>query len=299
MSTAKWIDTHVHIFPETSKNDELPRLIRLGNAVNTPATYRAGNQNNRPSGVVVVHFSKAADSRHVIDALDEMNSAGCKMPKAGIIKADVNLPETYEWILRDDVKGVRVYAKEGPADFSDKPAWDRLWNLVRSHNKHVLVFGSAPFLCETVQGIPEDLPLVIDHLGLPNAAHGANDASFQVVLDDMVSRNKSAGPVYYKGPGYRTSLDPANVQPFVNEIIRKLGDDRLMLGASDGPFAGPVLEEDARFSGRKLAEIIDFNWVQDYTETLAKNAARDLGRDESELLDRLLFRNAARLYGWS
>ncbi|MGB1540080.1 MAG: amidohydrolase family protein, partial [Rickettsiales bacterium] len=194
MSAAtKWIDTHVHIFPQTDEKAELPRLIRQNNVVNTPANYRAGNANNKPSGVVVVHFSKAADSKHVIASLDEMKSAGCRLPKAGVIKADVSLPETYDWILRDDVAGVRVYAKEAPCDFSDKAAWDRLWNLVRSQKKHVLVFGSAPHLRPTIAQIPQDLTLVIDHLGLPDATQGGNDAEFNALLADMVSRNKTAG----------------------------------------------------------------------------------------------------------
>lgn len=294
----KWIDTHVHLFPQGTPAEGIPTLIQQGGVVNTPENYRSGNDNQRPSGVVVVHFSKAPDSHHVIDTLDEMQSGGCRMPVAGVIKADVSLSETFEWIQRDDVKGVRVYAKEAPADFSDKAAWDRLWQLCRTKGKHVLLFGSAPHLRPTAAHIPSDLTLVIDHLGLPDATKGANDPDFQALLADMVARNQNAGAVYYKGPGYRSSLDVKKVQPFVDTVIAKLGVDRVMLGASDGPFAGPVLEQDARWAGKKLGDVVHFDWVLNYTTTLAKRSAEHLGLDEASTVEATHYGNAAHLYGW-
>ena len=289
-TTQKWIDTHVHIFPSSAPAEGLPKA-KYG--VNTPANYRKGNKPARPSGVVVVHFSKAADSRHVVKALDEMTRSGCKMPKTGVIKADVTLPETFQWILREDVGAVRVYAKESAPDFSDKAAWNRLWNLVRSQKKHVLVFGGAPYLRDAIANIPADLPLVIDHLGLPDATKGGNDPYFNALLSDMVTRNKNSAPVYYKGPGYRTSLDPKKVQPFVNAIIKKLGADRLLLGASDGPFAGPVTETDVRYAGKNLTQIVDFDWIHNYTNLLAAGA-----KETGATADQLLYTNAAHFYGW-
>lgn len=295
--TNQWIDTHVHLFPETDAKKELPRLSFARNQVNTPSVYRAANDANRPSGAVVVHFSKAPDSVHVIETLDSMK--GCKMPMAGVIKADVTDARTYAWILRDDVKAVRVYAKEGPCDFSDKAAWDKLWNLVRSHKKHVLVFGAAPYLREAIAHIPQDIPLVIDHLGLPDVTKGASDHAFCTLLSEMKTRNATAAPVYYKGPGYRSSLDVHKIQPFVNAIAATLGVDRLMLGASDGPFAGPALEADLRYHGKPLSTLVDYGWMNAYTATLAENTAKALKLNEQDVKFRTLYRNAAELYGFS
>ena len=297
-ASLKWIDTHVHLFPESADGSALPKMARAQNAVNTPRNYMS-NQQSVPAGVVVVHFSKAADSQHVIDSLDAMKH--CPAPKAGVIKADVTLPQTFEWIKRPDVKAVRVYAKESAPDFSDKAAWNKLWSLVRSQKKHVLVFGAEPYLRDAIRQIPQDLPLVIDHLGLPDVSKGANDPYWSSLLLEMAARNTSAGPVYYKGPGYRTSLDPKKVQPFVNAILRRLGKGRLMLGASDGPFAGPVLEQDARFAGKNLSEIADFAWINHFTLTLAKEAAKffaDYGVKESELIADTHWEAAATLYGF-
>lgn len=297
MTEAQWIDTHVHLFPESDAQKELPRLAFAQNQVNTPSVYRDANANCRPSGVVVVHFSKAPDSVHVIETLDGMGD--CKMPIAGVIKADVTDPRTYEWILRDDVKGVRVYAKESAPDFSDKAAWDKLWNLVRSQGKHILVFGQAPYLRDAIAQLPQDIPLVIDHLGLPDITKGASDPDFRALLSEMKSRNANAAPVFYKGPGYRSSLDTHKVQAFVNAIAEALGIEQLMLGASDGPFAGPALEADVRYHGKPLSTLVDFDWIHNYTTTLAKGVASAHSLNEQDVVFRTLYRNAAELYGFS
>lgn len=296
MIQTPWIDTHVHLFPQSDSGKDLPRLSFARNQVNTPAVYRNAMGGHSPSGVVVVHFSKAPDSLHVIKTLDGMR--GCKMPVAGVIKADIADPRSFEWILRDDIKAVRVYAKESMPDFADKAAWNRLWNLVRSRKKHILVFGAAPYLRATIAQIPQDIPLVIDHLGLPDATKGANDSAFCSLLFDMKTRNATAAPVYYKGPGYRTSLDVRKVQPFVNAITAKLGINRLLLGATDAPFAGPALEADVRYHNKPLTQLVDFNGIQHYTSQLAEGIAQSQNLNAQDVAFRTLYANAAELYGF-
>jgi len=224
---------------------------------------------------------------------------GCRMPIAGVIKADIADCRTFEWILRDDIKAVRVYAKESAPDFSDKAAWNRLWNIIRSRKKHILVFGSAPYLRATIAQLPQDIPLIIDHLGLPDVTKGASDPAFCTLLAEMKTRNAVSAPVYYKGPGYRTSLDVHNVQPFVNAIAAKLGVNRLLLGASDAPFAGPALEADVRYHNKPLSTLVDFGWMQHYTAQLASGIATSLGLNEQDVAFRALYRNAAELYGFN
>lgn len=297
MTQTPWIDAHVHLFPESDSGKDLPRLSFARNQVNTPAVYRSANGGNRPSGVVVVHFSKAPDSLHVIETLDGMR--GCKMPVAGVIKADVTDPRTFQWILRDDIKAVRVYANTAMPDFSDKVAWNRLWNILRSRKKHILVFGTAPYLRPTIAQLPQDTPLVIDHLGLPDVTKGASDPAFCALLAEMKARNATAAPVYYKGPGYRTALDARQVQPFVNAIAAKLGVNRLLLGASDAPFAGPAPEADARYRGKALSTLVDFGWIQRYTAQLTEGVAASQGLNAQDATFRLLCGNAAELYGFN
>lgn len=299
MTALQWIDTHVHLFPESDSKKELPRLSFFGNQVNTPSVYTAANGDSTPAGVVVVHFSKAPDSVHVIETLDGLKTSGSKLPVAGVIKADVTDPRVFDWVLRDDIHAVRVYAKESVPDFSDKAAWDKLWNLVRSRKKHILVFGSAPYLHETIKQLPQDIPLVIDHLGLPDVTKGDSDPAFRALLADMKTRHKTAAPVYYKGPGYRTSLNVHKVQPFVTAIAEALGIDQLMLGASDGPFAGPALEKDVRFHGKPLSTLTDFGRMNDYTVALATGVAKALKLNEQDVVFRTHYGTAAKLYGFA
>lgn len=273
MTKTKWIDTHVHLFPAGSDSPAMPRH---GNRKNTPENYLGILSKNAPEGIVVVHFSKASNSRHVIDALDYLKG---KHPATGVVKADDR--DVFQWILREDVKGVRIYAKESMPDFSNIQAWYRLWNLVRSRGKHIVIFGATPYLRKAIQQLPQDIPLVIDHLGMPDAEKGINDADWNALLAEMKSRNNTAAPVYFKGPGYRSSIDPKKVQPFVNKIIQTLGIERLMLGASDAPFAGLNA---------------DLDWIQRFTLGLARQAACDLNLSEEETVDMLLHNNAMKFY---
>lgn len=273
-----WIDTHVHLFPEPAEG--WPTLAEHSNRPNTPSNYMGILDGSTPQGVVVVHFSKAPDSIHVIGALDALKG---KLPAVGVVKAaDMAV---FDWILRDDVKGVRIYAKESVPEFTDTQRWNRLWNLVRSKGKHILIFGDPEKLRKTIPQLPQDIPLVIDHLGLPDAAHGSNDAQWNALLSEMQTRNATAAPVYFKGPGYRSSFRSEEVQPFVNAIIRKLGVERLLLGASDAPFAGMPKG--------------DLFWIRDYTYKLAVGAANALNQDEEETVSALLHGNAAKLYGFT
>lgn len=289
-----WIDTHVHLFPESYDHTGLPRF---GGKINTPANYCAATKAARPSASIVVHFSKAPDSAHVIGVLDDSKKAKCPFPVLGVIKADVNDPRTFDWIIRPDVKAVRIYAKESMPDFSNKAAWDRLFNLVRSGKKHLVVFGEAPFLRPTLAKLPSDIPVVIDHLGLPDVDKGANGFEFATLLAEMKSRVAAGGEVYFKGPGYRSSLDAKKVQPFINAIVSKLGVERLMLGASDGPFAGPVGEKDVRFAGKNFSDIVNYDWVNNFTTHLAEHAATALGMDKNQTVAALLHDNAKIFYG--
>lgn len=291
-----WIDAHVHLFPENNASKDWPRLGFFHNRVNTLTVYRAANGPERPSGAVVVHFSQAPDSSHVIETLEGL-SPSCKPHFRGVIKADVKDPRTFAWALRDDVAGVRVYAKGAVPDFSDKTAWNRLWNNLRGGKKHIVVFGDAPYLRETIRQLPQDIPLVIDHLGLPDVSKGSNDHHFRTLLAEMKARNAVAAPVYYKGPGYRSSLDVRKVQPFVTAIAGTLGINRLILGATDAPFAGNALENDCRYHGKPLTSLTDFARIRAYTSALAHGIAEAMSLDEHNVLFCTHYRNAAELYG--
>lgn len=282
----KWIDTHVHLFSENKGNNEgMPRL--KGEQLNTADNYLSLLSNNKPEAIVVVDFSKAPNSEHVINSLDELNEK--QVPAAGIINGDIKNEKTFEWIQRPDVKGIRLYAKTSVPDFeADKQRWDELFSIVRQNNKHILVFGSGEYLLQLVKKLPTDITIVVDHLGLPDVFNEEGDRNFSQLLNEAKERQN----VYFKGPGYRTSLNAETVRPAVKAIIDAVGVNKVMLGASDGPFAGPVLDPAPEYEGKKFIEVMDYNKVLEFTSSLAETANDDNAKDK------LLYSNAKDLYGF-
>lgn len=294
MTQKQWIDAHVHIFPHMDAQAHWPKLHCLHDRVNTPSSYLSLTHLNPPQAAVVVHFSQAPDSAHVIGALDDMAHSTIRV--RGVLKADVADERFWEWVKRDDIAGVRLYAAAKPVDFSDKDAWDRLWRMLRAQNKHVAIFGAETHLRESIRHIPEDIVLVIDHLGMPQLKQGTNGHHFNQLLADMVSRNTNAAPVYYKGPGYRTSLDASHVAPFAVTIAEKLGIERLILGASDAPFAGVSTEQDPRFMDKPFGLLLDMEKVNRFTETLSNHLATHFGLNHEEVFHQTHFTNAQQVY---
>jgi predicted TIM-barrel fold metal-dependent hydrolase len=176
-----------------------------------------------------------------------------------------------------------VYAKEGVPSL-DGDAWQNLFSVLRAQNKHVLVFGAYTNIAATVAQIPQDIAVVIDHLGLPSLD---DVEGYEVLLQAL----KERGNVYLKGPGYRTSLEVEKIIPLVRKAKELLGSEALMLGATDGPFAGPIVDPKSPEKGKPLADFINYQTVQQYTATLAEGVS-----DDQQEQEQLLYGNAKRFY---
>jgi predicted TIM-barrel fold metal-dependent hydrolase len=277
----RWIDTHVHIF---SDNDNGPILL-ASNSQNTAEAYLSSMNKNAPEALVVVDFSMAETSDHVINSLDALKKKGIKA--CGVIKGNLSDERTRIWIKRDDVKGIRLYAKDSVPDVSGEK-WQEIFRILKNDNKHLLMFGSSKNVAELIESIPNGISILVDHLGMPNIFGDGKDTDFARLLE--VSRRR--GDVYFKGPGYRTSLDIAKVKPVIGKIIATLGADKLILGASDGPFAGAVLEPSPEYAGKKFDEVMDYKKVFAFINDLAKSVANGM------YTDKLLYGNAKKLYGF-
>tara|TARA_B100000989_G_scaffold230437_1_gene177286 strand:- start:205 stop:1098 length:894 start_codon:yes stop_codon:yes gene_type:complete len=294
----QWIDSHIHLFTaQESTVTSAPPFVPE-NAINTPALYLRHVSQHPPKGVVVVDFSRAEDPAHVVNSLDALHAQG--MPAKGIVRGNVHDEQTHHWLQRDDIAGIRLYAVANiPNLAQDKAKWDRIFNTLRHRGQHILVYGVAPYLRKLIEQLPEDIPLLIDHLGMPKSHKGASDPEFQALLSLMAARARTAAPVYFKGPGYRTALSPHAAAPFVADIIHKLGTEAVLLGASDAPFAGPASDTSSLDHGKPHASLFDYHSVMDYVEALAQETARLLGTDEKALSEQLLYKNAADLYGFA
>ncbi len=291
----QWIDAHVHLFAaRTTDKSAAPSLAATG-TLHDVVTYDKVLKNNLPEGVVNVDFSGAKTSEHVIDALEDLKRSG--IPARGIVKASVDQPETLDWLSRPDIMGVRFYAKDSVPDLTtEREKWHHLFNVLRHQGKHMLVYGLGDHLHGLIEQLPEDLPLLIDHLGMPHAENGYNDPHFRRLCQKMKHRDRTAGPVYFKGPGYRTSTVPEKALPFLQAIIGEFGEDRLLLGASDAPFFGPVSGVSPGNSGKMFAEVMDYPRVLAYLDALIAALAEHTGLDADDLSAKLCRNNAKQLY---
>lgn len=290
----QWIDTHVHLFTEATKG-EAPALI--DGRINSTNHYLKAFEGRAPSGVVVVDYSKAASSAHVMATLEELTRRG--IPAKGIIRANLADANTWEWLKHPQVAGARLYAlAEVPDVSANRDGYVRLFNELRSRGQHLCLFGKPGNLRALIKQLPEDLTLLIDHLGMPDAAQGPNQHDYAQLLADCASRHKSAGAVYFKGPGYRTSFDAARTAPFLQAVIDRLGDSQLMLGASDAPFAGPVMEASAPYAGKNNLDFIGYATILPWLTSLIERLSDSQKKSAEMLKMQLLYSNAEKLYGF-
>ena len=282
----RWIDTHCHLFTAATAQPESTYQSRLHDT----AEYLAGFGDSPPEASVVVDFSKALSSAHVLESLEALHRIG--HPARGIIRGRVKDEATLRWLAQPSIAGIRLYALGELPDFSDKVAWDSLFNRLRASRQHVSLFASSPALFHAlIQALPQDLTLLIDHLGMPDITRSPSQTDYARLLQAAGSRNRSAGAVYLKGPGTRNTLDPARTRPFWQAAREALGEDRLLLGASDAPFAGPIGEGPARYQNQPFQLHLSHASLVRY---LAK-AAQDLSTNVAE---KALMANAAALYGF-
>lgn len=277
----RWIDTHVHLF---SDNENGPLLLAK-KSQNTADAYFSSLGNNLPEAVVVVDFSMAETSDHVINSLDILKKKNIKA--CGVIKGNLADERTKVWLKRADVKGIRLYAKESVPDISGEE-WNEIFKILALEKKHLLIFGASKYVGQLIEQVPAGITILVDHLGMPNIFAEGKDVDFNFLLE--VARKR--GDVYFKGPGYRTSMDLAKVKPVIGKIIATIGADKLILGASDGPFAGSVQDPAPQYAGKTFDEFMDYKKVLKFINQLAGSVANGV------YADKLLYGNAKKLYGF-
>jgi|GEM_PF-2463626 len=296
---SRWIDTHTHIFSQRCEDEttvfNLPESRKLCNA----QTYMDAFGKKAPAGVVVADFSKGRTSEHVICALDDFKHMG--VPAKGIIKANPFDTRTTEWLKRPDIAGVRFYALTDVPNLSEHKAfWDKTFTDMRRRGQHILAFGGGDNLLQLIAQLPQDITLLIDHLGLPNAEAGECDHAYQLLLARLKARREQGGaPAFIKGPGYRTSMQIAKVQPFVNKVYDMLGAEALMLGASDTPFLGPVMGYAPEYTGKTYPDFMTTQGSMDFIQALVEGLAEHSGASLDEISRKVLHDNAEHVYDFS
>lgn len=281
------IDSHVHFYT----SHDLER-VSGGLPYKLPAPHALTSYLDRliDSGVTPVllnnvHLSILPDSENVFESFSELARLQDRNPSrygmiklVGTIKAD---PEyaTADRLAHKQIIGVRIVlhdAKPGSVkagQFSDA-AWLGLYSRL-SATQHIHIYAKeAETNYRVLEQIPENIRVIIDHLGSCHSERGVDEPAYLKLLAEA----KSRGNVWFKGPGYRTDTDPIKTAKFVAKIVREVGSDRLLLEATDAPHVGMS-------NGNEVyKDLFDVSKAYSFVDEVAKKACLYTGVPVIQLL---------------
>lgn len=281
------IDAHVHLYTAAD-------LARVGSGLPyaLPEPHPLGayldaliDAGTPPTLVNNVHLSILPDSENVFASFDELAALRARDPArygdiqlTGTIKADPGYADAVR-LSHPQVRGVRIVLHDAPPetvaeDAYAGDAWRALFARMRP-DQHIHVYAQeAETNLRTLRQMPAGIRVVIDHLGTCRPERGVDEPAYAALLEEARRR----GDVWFKGPGYRTGVDPEAVAPFALRIVETLGPERVLLQASDAPHVGNDEQ------GRPYAEHFTPSSALAFTERLAEIVARRAGADAEALL---------------
>lgn len=240
-------DSHVHFF--TSK--DLRRVAgSLPYALPEPHPLTAYldkliNAGIAPTLLNNVHLSILPDSENVFAAFEELKNLQANNPQryggvtlVGTIKAEPAYA-TQKRLSHPQVVGARIVLHDAPPQtVSDKQfsegQWSAFYRRLRPHQHLHIYAKEAETNLRVLRQIPRDVRIIIDHLGTCHSERGVSEPAYIALLAEAAAR----GNVWFKGPGYRTCVDPEEAGRFVTQIVRAVGADKILLEATDAPHVG-------------------------------------------------------------
>lgn len=244
-------DMHVHFYT----NEDLKKCNQGPLPYALPQPYSLQTHLDRlislgqfPYLIGHAYISILPDSQNILTSLNELEILKEKDPQKygeieliGFIKADPDYA-TEDLLNSKGIQGVRLVLHDTSPELIDETEyqsapWKRLYEKLIQLNQHFLIYATDPAtVLKVLNCLPDELKVSIDHLG--NCKSTANNADYLALLTEAARRKN----VYFKGPGYRTSIDPNEVLPYLQKIIEMVGYDKLLLGATDAPHVGSDLK---------------------------------------------------------
>lgn len=184
--------------------------------------------------VVVQASGYGNDNRAMLSALAKLGERGRGV---AVFSSDLSISEMQD-MHRAGVRGARLNLATMPSRYAGEPA-----SLVRDYERllaplgwHLQVFSSSQILMSMAQALRScSVPVVIDHMGLPDAAQGIAQPGFRAVL-----ALAEAGHVWIKLAGAdritRSSGRLRDAVPFM-QALGEVAPQRLVWG-SDWPHIG-------------------------------------------------------------
>jgi predicted TIM-barrel fold metal-dependent hydrolase len=227
-------DCHMHVFGPFARYPLAAE--RAYNVEEAPlaAHERMKAQVGLERTVLVQASGYGMDNRAMLDALDRLGSRGRAV---AVVSLDVSSDELRAMHERG-VRGVRLNLLTLGSRHSGDPSdlLHRYGTLVAPLGWHVQVFISAPMLVAMQKAIRGCVaPVVVDHMGLPDAAQGLSQPGFQALLQLMQEKH-----VWAKLAGAdritRSSGRLRDAVPFMRALV-DAAPQRLVWG-SDWPNLG-------------------------------------------------------------
>ncbi|NEQ69565.1 MAG: amidohydrolase family protein [Symploca sp. SIO2D2] len=293
------IDAHVHFY---SRKDLQQAAIPPGYSHSPDYTLEHHLKEMAQLGeirlIISVYMSIFPDAQHVFDSFEEMTNLKQQygeIKMLGFLNADPQ--HAYNGQLdHPQVQGVRFLLWDTPVEQlktqfdPDASDWQELFRQISKNRQHVLLLATSPtILLESIRLIPPEITIGVDHLGAFSWGIKSEMGGYEELLELAASR----GNVYFKGPGYRTDVNPEAVVPFVRRLIEKVGDDKIILEATDAPNVG-----NHRASGETYRQIYpDAKSALEFTHQLANIVCQEPINGRIIQPNRILRENAFEIYG--
>jgi len=238
-----------------------------------------------PSIINNVHLSILPDSQNVFASFDQLHTLQAANPQryGGIQLVGTILAQpayaTQERLGHPQVIGARIVLHDvRPEAVAEGSFCDDQWlafyaRLLPHQHLHIYAKEAQTNLC-VLRQVPDPVPVLIDHLGSCHHERGATEPAYRALLAEAARR----GNVGFKGPGYRTSINPEETAQFVTRIIRAVGAGNLLLEASDAPHVGVGSNSVA------YAELFDLPGTSAFVEAVARHASKATAIPASQLL---------------
>lgn len=281
------IDSHVHFY--TSED-----LRRAGSSLpyTLPAPHpltvyldQLIDAGITPSVLNNVHLSILPDSENVFASFEELKQLQSKNPQrygeiklVGTIKAQPAYA-TRERLAHPQVIGARIVLHDARPEtvtarrFSDEQ-WSALYARLLPHQHLHIYAKEAETNLRVLRQIPQEVRVIIDHLGSCHSERDITEPGYIALLAEARAR----GNVWFKGPGYRTSVDPEQTARFAAQIVRVVGADKILLEATDAPHVG------SDHSGASYSELFDVHRAFNFVDVVALLVSKETRIPVEQLL---------------
>lgn len=283
----KKIDSHVHFYTSGDLHrvaDLLPYKLPEPHPL-TDYLDRLIDAGITPALINNVHLSILPDSENVFASFAELKSLQATNPLryggirlVGTIKAEPAYA-TAERLAHPQIIGARIVLHDAKPEmvadtrFSDGQ-WQAFYARLLAHQHLHIYAQEAETNLRVLHQIPRHVRVVIDHLGTCHSERGTTEPAYVALL--ALARER--GNVWFKGPGYRTSVDPGQAARFVTQIVCAVGADKILLGATDAPHVGTDKQ------GVPYAELFDLSKAFNFVDAVALHVSKETRIPVGQLL---------------